>query len=109
MEGLRAYCFTQIKGPVRESFVSPAAVALSNAPEHELPGKLLGQCADGARVPQLENRMDTDSGLQNGQKTQCDISHFLMHRYNWIRPHQFIGGLAPARTEEKLNVVSGIS
>ena len=40
---------------VRESFISPAAVALSNAPEHESPGKLLGQRADGARVSQLEN------------------------------------------------------
>ena len=37
------------------------------------------------------------------------LSHFLMHRYNWVRPHQFNGGLAPARAEEKLNVVSGIS
>ncbi len=37
------------------------------------------------------------------------IRNFLMHRYNWIRPHQFNGGLAPARAEEKLNVVSGIS
>ena len=40
---------------VCESFISPAAVALSNASEHESPGKLLGQRADGARVPQLEN------------------------------------------------------
>ncbi|WP_423682381.1 hypothetical protein [Undibacterium sp. WLHG33] len=32
----------------------------------------------------------------------------LMHRYNWIRPHQFNQGLAPAVTEEKLNVVSGM-
>lgn len=62
---------------VRESFISPAAVALSNAPEHELPGKLLGQCADGARVPQLENRMDTDSGLQNGPKNPMRYQPFL--------------------------------
>ena len=41
---------------VRESFISPAAVALSNALEHELLGKLLEQCADGARVPQLESK-----------------------------------------------------
>ncbi|AZE52999.1 Transposase InsO for insertion sequence element IS911 [Pseudomonas synxantha] len=32
-----------------------------------------------------------------------------MHRYNWIRPHQFNGGLAPAQAEEKINVVSKIS
>ncbi|MYM75586.1 hypothetical protein GTP56_25800 [Duganella sp. FT134W] len=35
-------------------------------------------------------------------------SHYLMHRYSWIRPHQFNGGLAPAVAEEKLNVVSGM-
>ena len=39
---------------------------------------------------------------------QRDISHYLMHRYNWIRPHQFNHGLAPAVAEEKLNVVSGM-
>src|SRR3546814_6074013 len=48
------------------------------------------------------------TGYRTAQEAQRDISHFLMHRYNWIRPHQFNGGLAPARAEEKLNVVSGI-
>jgi putative transposase len=48
-------------------------------------------------------------GYRTAQEARRDISHFLMHRYNWIRPHQFNGGLAPARAEEKLNVVSGIS
>ena len=48
-------------------------------------------------------------GYRTAQEAQRDISHFLMNRYNWIRPHQFNGGLAPAQTEEKLNVVSGIS
>lgn len=47
-------------------------------------------------------------GDMTTQETQRDISHFLMHRYNWVRPHQFNGGLAPTRAEEKLNVVSGI-
>ncbi|RKF98321.1 hypothetical protein CKA44_29295, partial [Pseudomonas aeruginosa] len=36
------------------------------------------------------------------------ISHYLMHRYNWIRPHQFNDGLAPAVAEEKLNPLSGM-
>ena len=48
-------------------------------------------------------------GYRAAQEAQRDISHFLMHRYNWIRPHQFNVGMAPARAEEKLNVVSGIS
>ena len=42
------------------------------------------------------------------QQAQRGISHYLMHRYNWIRPHQFNGGLTPAQAEKKLNVVSGI-
>jgi len=42
------------------------------------------------------------------QEAQRDISHYLMHWYNWIRPHQFNQGLAPAVAEEKLNVVSGM-
>ena len=49
------------------------------------------------------------TGYRAAQETQRDISHFLMHRYNWIRPHQFNAGLAPAQAEKKLNVVSGIS
>ena len=43
------------------------------------------------------------------QQAQRGISHFLMHRYNRIRPHQFNGGLPPAHAEKKLNLVSGIS
>ncbi|RJX52745.1 hypothetical protein C6380_20785 [Pseudomonas syringae pv. actinidiae] len=33
----------------------------------------------------------------------------LCHRFNWIRPHQFNDGLAPAQYEKNLNVVSGMS
>ncbi|MCC0137984.1 hypothetical protein LJG74_27065, partial [Pseudomonas aeruginosa] len=42
------------------------------------------------------------------QEAQRDISHYLMHRYNWIRPHQFNDGLPPAVAEEKLNPLSGM-
>lgn len=38
-----------------QSPVSPTALALSHAPEHEPSWKLLGQCADGTRVSQFEN------------------------------------------------------
>lgn len=54
---------------VCEPSISPAAVALSHAPEHESPRKLLGQRANGARVSQLENGMDTDHWLQNGSRS----------------------------------------
>ena len=34
------------------------------------------------------------------REAQRDISHYLMHRYNWIRPHQFNDGLPPAVAAE---------
>lgn len=51
----------------------------------------------------------SDQGYMTAQEAYRDISHYLMHRYYWIRPHQFNGGLAPAQAEKKLNVLSGIS
>lgn len=49
------------------------------------------------------------TGHMTGQQAQRDISQYLVHHYNWIRPHQFNDGLAPAKTVEKLKTVSGIS
>jgi hypothetical protein len=40
-------------------------------------------------------------------EAQRDISHYLMHRYNWIRPHQFNDGLPPAVAEENLTHYPG--
>ncbi|TPV49248.1 IS3 family transposase [Pseudomonas fluorescens] len=72
-----------------------------------------GNCWDNAPMERVFRSLKTEwiptLGYRTAQEAQRDISHFLMHRYNWIRPHQFNGGLAPARAEEKLNVVSGIS
>jgi putative transposase len=39
------------------------------------------------------------------QEAPRDISQFLMRRLQQVRPRQFNDGLAPARAEEKLNVV----
>lgn len=50
--------------------------------------------------------MDTDGRLHDGSSSAPDISLVLIHRYCWIRPHQFNGELAPAQAEEKLNVMS---
>ena len=72
-----------------------------------------GNCWDNAPMERVFRSLKTEwiptVGYRTAQEAQRDISHFLMHRYNWIRPHQFNDGLAPARAEEKLNVVSGIS
>ncbi len=48
-------------------------------------------------------------GYMSAQEAHRDICHYLMHRYNWIQPHQFNIGLVPAVAEEELNAVSEIS
>ena len=69
-----------------------------------------GNCWDNAPMERVFRSLKTEwiptMGYATVQQARRDISYFLMHRYNWIRPHQFNGGLAPARAEEKLNVVS---
>jgi len=71
-----------------------------------------GNCWDNSPMERLFRSFKTEwlpsTGYMTAQEAQRDISHYLMHRYNWIRPHQFNDGLAPAVTEEKLNVVSGM-
>ena len=73
----------------------------------------LGNCWDNAPVERAFRSLKTEwipvLGYRTAQEEQRDISHFLMHRYNWIRPHQFYGGMAPAQAEAELDVVSGIS
>ena len=72
-----------------------------------------GNCWDNAPMERVFRSLKTEwipiMGYTTVQQAQRDISYFLMHRYNWIRPHQFNGGLSPAQAEKKLNVVSGIS
>lgn len=45
-------------------------------------------------------------GYMSLQQAQRDISYYLMHHYNWIRPQQFNGGLPPAIAEKNLNSVA---
>ncbi|WP_339428857.1 IS3 family transposase [Pseudomonas taetrolens] len=72
-----------------------------------------GNCYDNSPMERVFRSLKTEwipsVGYMSVQQAQRDISHYLMHRYNWIRPHTFNGGLAPAQAEKKLNVVSGIS
>lgn len=72
-----------------------------------------GNCWDNAPMERVFRSLKTEwiptVGYMTAQEAQRDISHYLMHRYNWIRPHQFNNGLAPAQSEKRLNVVSGIS
>ncbi|WWE76199.1 hypothetical protein GE569_14190 [Burkholderia gladioli] len=41
-------------------------------------------------------------GYMSAQEAYRCISHYLMHRYNWIRPHQFSDGLAPVWRKKNL-------
>ena len=72
-----------------------------------------GNCYDNSPMERVFRSFKTEwipsVGYISVQQAQRNISHYLMHRYNWIRPHQFNGGLAPAQAVKKLNVVSGIS
>ncbi len=72
-----------------------------------------GNCGDNAPTERLFRSLKTEwvpsTGYSTSSDAQRDISFYLMQRYNWIRPHQFNAGVAPAVAEEKLNQVSGIS
>lgn len=69
-----------------------------------------GNCWDNSPMERLFRSVKTEwlpsVGYMTAQEAHRDISQYLMHRYNWIRPHQFNNGLAPAVAEEKLNAVS---
>lgn len=72
-----------------------------------------GNCWDNAPMERvfrsLKSEWTPTTGYLTGQQAQRDISQYLMSHYNWIRPHQFNDGLAPAKAEEKLKTVSGMS
>jgi len=71
-----------------------------------------GNCWDNAPMERLFRSLKTEwlpsVDYMTAHEAHRDISHYLMHRYNWIRPHQCNDGLAPAVAEEKLNAVSGM-
>ncbi|MFU7351178.1 IS3 family transposase [Pseudomonas paraeruginosa] len=71
-----------------------------------------GNCWDNSPMERLFRSLKSEwvpsTGYLTAQEAQQDISHYLMHRYNWIRPHQFNDGLPPAVAEEKLNPLSGM-
>ncbi|MCL8308869.1 MULTISPECIES: IS3 family transposase [Pseudomonas] len=72
-----------------------------------------GNCWDNAPMERvfrsLKSEWKPTTGYLTGQQAQRDIGQYLMGHYNWIRPHLFNDGLAPAKAEEKLKTVSGIS
>lgn len=61
-----------------------------------------GNCWDNAPMERLLEWMPP-TGCMTAREAQRGISHFLMDRYNWLRPHQVNAGLPPAVTEKKPN------
>ncbi|AEA65110.1 ISPsy24, transposase orfB [Burkholderia gladioli BSR3] len=55
-----------------------------------------GNCWDSSRMERRSFRTEwlPSVGYMSAQEAHRDISHYLMHRYNWIRPHQFNYGQA---------------
>ncbi len=55
-----------------------------------------GNCWDNAPMERLFRSLKTEWGPSNGyttiQEAHRDISHYLMHRYNWLRPHSSMRG-----------------
>lgn len=65
-----------------------------------------GNCWDNSPMERLFRSLKSEwipeAGYITARQAQRDISHYLMHRYNWIRPHQFNEGMAPAVAEKNL-------
>ncbi|MBL6810190.1 MAG: IS3 family transposase, partial [Litoricola sp.] len=45
-------------------------------------------------------------GYETVEVAREDLGRYLLGYYNWKRPHQANGGLAPARAEQQLKMVS---
>ncbi len=65
-----------------------------------------GNCWDNAPMEHLFRSVKTEwapsTGYMTAPEAHRDISHYLMQRRNWLKPHQFNEGLAPAIAEKKL-------
>ena len=72
-----------------------------------------GNCWDNAPMERLFRSLKTEwipsTGYMSAREAQRDIRHYLMQRYNWIRPHQANDGLPSAVAEKKLNPLSGMA
>lgn len=64
-----------------------------------------GNCYDNSPMERvircLKTKWIPSEGYMTTQEAQRDISHYLMHRYNWIRPNQFNNGLSPELSPRK--------
>jgi putative transposase len=72
-----------------------------------------GNCWDNAPMERLFRSLKSEwipsTGYRVFAEAKRDIGYYLMHYYNWQRPHQNNAGLSPAAAEEKLKLLSGNS
>ena len=72
-----------------------------------------GNCWDNAPMERVFRSLKSEWVPTNGYRSileaEQDISSYLMKYYNWRRPHSYNNGLSPAKAEENLNSMSGIS
>ena len=72
-----------------------------------------GNCWDNAPMERLFRSLKSEwipvTGYMVLAEAKRDIGYYLMDYYNWQRPHQYNAGLSPAKAEEKLKSLSGIS
>ena len=70
-----------------------------------------GNCWDNAQMEHLFRSLKTEwlppLGYETVEVAREDLGRYLLGYYNWKRPHQANGGLAPARAEQQLKMVSG--
>ena len=65
----------------------------------------LGNCWDNPPLERVFRSLKTEwmpsVSYMKVQEAQRDINHYLMHRYNWSRPHQFNNGMASVQPKKK--------
>ncbi len=72
-----------------------------------------GNCWDNAPMERVFRSLKSEwvptNGYHSIKEAEQDISSYLMKYYNWRRPHSYNNGFSPAKAEENLNLMSGIS
>ncbi len=72
-----------------------------------------GNCWDNAPTERLLRSLKSEwvpaTGYTSLNEARQDIGDYLMGYYNWLRPHQYNGGLPPAEAENSPKQLSGIS
>jgi len=72
-----------------------------------------GNCWDNAPMERVLRSLKSEwvpvTGYTSLIEAKRDIGQYLMGYYNWQRPHQYNGGLPPAKAEENPKLLSGIS